>query len=715
MSKPDQSNGDSLRMTVPDAIAAAGRLCSAGRYDKAELICRQIIKSRPRNSDAHNILGVVLYRKGQADEGVKSIRRAIQLTRDAPSYYSNLGEIERQRGNLDAAETALNRAVGLDPTSAQAFNNLGIVYYDKRDFEKASESYRKSLAINPNYAEAHNNLANVLRAQGKFDEAVNEYELAIESRENYPEAYNNMGTVFRDSQKFEEAELSYRRAITLKGDYLEALNNLGALLVQQDRYEEGLRVLADTLKLHPGDAKTLVNIARTHLRRGAYIMAERAANMALESDPESIDALCIAGQAAHDLDKYDASLDFFERALDIESNNIEVLNHYGIALKSVGRLEDARNAFLKALELVPTAMGTYSNIVDLEKFTAEHPLFNAMVGIWENVKDKDDAGFTALHFALGKAYEDVGDYNKAFFHVSTGARFKRATLTYDEAEVFKFYDDIMTFYSREYFEARTYPGNPTHVPIFVIGMPRSGSTLTEQIISSHPQVYGAGEIKVLSQCLGQLRQKFPSLPRFPAMASALKPSHLTHIANGYLTAVIQMSNSAERVTDKLLTNYFFVGLINTLFPNAKFIHTKRNPVDTCLSTYTKLFKDDMPHSYNLGELGRYYCKYEEIMTHWHKVLPEGVMLDVQYEETIADPEANARRIIEFCELEWDPICLSFHESNRPVKTASVSQVRKPIYSTSVERWRRYGANLNPLLEALGRPLVEADKGPAHKQ
>ncbi len=235
-------------------------------------------------------------------------------------------------------------------------------------------------------------------------------------------------------------------------------------------------------------------------------------------------------------------------------------------------------------------------------------------------------------------------------------------------------------------------------------MPRSGSTLTEQIISSHPDVYGAGEIKVLSSVLSNLRQKFPNLPRFPKMATAMKPQQFAAVATGYLKELTAMSSTAVRVTDKLLTNYYFVGLINTLFPNAKIIHTMRNPVDTCLSAYSKLFKDDMPHSYDLAELGRYYKKYEELMEHWRCVLPAGVMLDVQYEDVVADAETNARKIIEFVGLPWNNACLNFHTSDRPVKTASVSQVRKPIYGSSVNRWERYGDGLKPLVDALNAGL-----------
>jgi hypothetical protein len=310
----------------------------------------------------------------------------------------------------------------------------------------------------------------------------------------------------------------------------------------------------------------------------------------------------------------------------------------------------------------------------------------------------------ALHFALGKAYDDMGEHARAFHHFSVGAKLKRATLTYNEADIFAFFDDIKRTFTKEFIQRDDIIGNPSKVPIFIVGMPRSGSTLTEQIISAHPKVFGAGEIKNMSFSVAALRLKFPSLPKYPALASVAKPSQFDTIAKTYLAAITKISNSAERVTDKLLTNFFFAGLIHMMLPNAKIVHTKRNPIDSCLSTWTKLFKDDMPHSYDLGELGRYHRKYQDLMEHWRQVLPASAFMEVQYEDVVADPETNARRIIDFLGLEWDPRCLKFHESDRPVKTASVSQVRKPIYKTSVERGRRYGAALNPLIEALGLPV-----------
>jgi len=273
--------------------------------------------------------------------------------------------------------------------------------------------------------------------------------------------------------------------------------------------------------------------------------------------------------------------------------------------------------------------------------------------------------------------------------------------------VFGFFDSIREVFNEDYFNKRPYEGIPTSLPIFIVGMPRSGSTLTEQIISSHPDVYGAGEIKLLSACLTAMRQKYPNVPRFPQMALGMKTHQYVSVANSYLKEMAAMSPSALRVTDKLLTNYYFVGFINTLFPNAKIIHTMRNPVDTCLSAYSKLFKDDMPHSYDLAEIGRYYKKYEQLMEHWRRVLPAGVMLDVQYESVVEDAETHARKIVEFCGLPWNDACLNFHKSERPVKTASVSQVRKPIYGSSVNRWERYGDGLKPLIDALNAGVPSA--------
>ena len=693
----------SMRMSETDALNIAGQLYARGRYKQAENVLRQIIKHKPSVSDAHSILGVVLNAQGNAKEGVASLKRAIKLAPKIASYRSNLGEIQRQQGNLADALVTLQEAIALDPKNAQAYNNLGILRFDSGNYEEAVEAYRKAIELRPNFPEAHNNLSNALRRMGDVDGAIDAYQNALAIREVYPEAYNNMGTLLRELGKNEQAEHSLKKAIQQNPRYVEAYNNLAAIYYSEHKDVDALRLLTEALKLAPTDKRSLILTARIQQRRGAFAAAEQACRLALKTDPENAEAMTVLGIVLHELDQYEDALKLLEKAVELAPKNPESLNFYGVALKSVGRLDDAREQILKGIELNPNMFGAYANLNDLVDFSKEKVLYDRIEAIMEAAPDKNTDMMLPLHFAYAKALDDHGKHEKALEHYIAGGKLKRKQLKYVEAETFKFFDDIKKAFPAKIFKDRPYEGNQTDRILFIIGKPRSGSTLVEQILSSHGEVYGAGEVKYFSQALHKLRDRFPSLSRFPQMAGEMKPNHFKLVADGYEKALFKSAGDARIVTDKLLTNYFFVGLLHLLFPNARFINTRRDPVDTCLSGFTKLFKDDMPHSYDLGELGRYYRQYDALMKHWEKVLPKGVLKVVEYEDVVADTEKEARAIIEFLGLKWDKKMLEFHKSNRPVKTASVAQVRKPIYKTAVKRWKKYGAGLQPLIDAIEKP------------
>jgi tetratricopeptide (TPR) repeat protein len=551
-------------------------------------------------------------------------------------------------------------------------------------------------------AEGHNNLGNALRMTGDIDGAIHAYQEALTHRERYPEAYNNLGTLLQQRGQMEEAEHALRKAIGQNPRYIEAQNNLAQLYVAQKKDVEALRVLGDALKIAPTNVQTLLITARIQLRRNNLTAAEQASRGALQQEPENAEGLVILGQVLHDTDRYEEALDTLGRAVKASPRNPEALNLYGVALKSVGQLDEAREHILDALRGNHLMYGAYANVSDLVDFSKGEgeELFKRMDEIFAKARNTDSEPFLALHYAYAKALDDRGEHQRALEHYVKGGQMKRAQLEYDEQETHGFFDAIRAAFPKEVFENRTYEGQPDDRPVFIVGMPRSGSTLAEQILSSHPDVYGAGEVKHFSYALGKLRDRFPSLPKFPDMMGKITPAQMDIAAKNYVQALTATSVSAKRVTDKLLTNYFFVGLINLLFPNAKIIHTSRDPVDTCLSGFTKLFKDDMPHSYDLGELGRYYGKYREVMQHWEQVLPEGAMITVQYEDVVSDTETQAKRLIKFLGLPWNDKCLEFHKSDRPVKTASVAQVRKPIYNTAVKRWMKYGDGLQPLVDAI---------------
>jgi tetratricopeptide (TPR) repeat protein len=566
-------------------------------------------------------------------------------------------------------------------------------------------------------AEALNNLGNALRMSGDIDGAIEAYQEALTYRANYAEAYNNLGTLLQQNRQFDEAEHALRKAIQQNPQYVEAHNNLAQLLANQKKEVEALRILGDALKFAPKNVQTLLITARIQMRRNSHAAAEGAARLALKEEPENPDALTIMGQLMHETDRYEEAIKLLERALKKRPDSPEALNFYGVALKSVGRLDEARETILKALKLNAGMYGAYANLNDLVDFS-EGPgeeLFNRMDAVFASVPNKEADYLLPLHFAYAKALEDRGEHPRALEHYITGGRMKRAQLNYTEAETFGFFDGIREAFPKSAFENRKFAGIDDPRPTFIVGMPRSGSTLVEQILASHPDVFGAGEVKYLSRSLGQLRDRFPSLPKYPQMVDKITPAQMGIVGKSYLDALSKGSGDAKRITDKLLTNYFFVGFIHLLFPNAKIINTQRDPVDTCLSGFTKLFKDDMPHSYDLGELGRYYGKYRELMQHWEEVLPEGALITVQYEDVVADTEKEARRLIDFLELPWDDKCVDFHKSDRPVKTASVAQVRKPIYNTSVKRWTKYGDGLQPLVDAIGGKSEANSSKPAARK
>jgi tetratricopeptide (TPR) repeat protein len=700
-----------VNVTAAKAVEMAGKLFGERKFHQAEKVCRQLIKARPNNADAYNILGVTLNALGNADEAIATLRRAIALAPTASSIHANLGEVLRQQGQTEEAAEVLEQAVELDAANSQALNNLGITFFERGQPKRAVECYRRAIEARPQMAEAHNNLGNALRMIGDVEGAVQAYQDALIQRERYPEAYNNLGTLLQQRGQLEEAEHALRKAINQNPQYVEAHDNLANLYVAQEKDTEALRVLGDALKFAAAHVQTLLITARIQLRRNALAQAEQATRHALAQEPDNAEALTVLGQILHETDRYDEALTVLERAVEANPESPEALNFYGVALKSVGRLEEARDFIMRALKRNPRMFGAYANLNDLVDFSEGEgeDLFKEMDNIFKSARSPEAGHFVALHFAYAKALDDRGEHERALEHYITGGRMKRAQLNYDEADTHGFFDKIRSVFPKSVFENRTFEGLDDDRPVFIVGMPRSGSTLAEQILSSHPDIYGAGEVKYLSYALGRLRDRFPSLPKYPDLMNKITPAQMEIAAKNYLTSLTATSGNSKRVTDKLLTNYFFVGLLNLLFPNAKVIHTQRDPVDTCLSGFTKLFKDDMPHSYELGELGRYYGKYRELMEHWETVLPEGFMITVRYEDVVADTEKEAKRLIEFLGLPWSDKCVDFHKSDRPVKTASVAQVRKPIYKTSVKRWKKYGEGLQPLVAAIeGKPAKQPE-------
>jgi tetratricopeptide (TPR) repeat protein len=690
---------------APVPSASTGQLLIAAEQKRqhgfladAEELYRRVLAAEPANAEAEHMLGIIAHQSGKLAQAIEHARRAIALAPDVALYHANLGEMCRLAGRVDEAIAAGRRAIALDPANAGALSNLGIALFEQDAFEEALTHYERALAIEPNFAKAHSNRGNALLRLKRFAEAEPCYRKAIALAPAFPEAWNNLGTCLRELRRTDEAEAAYRKALELGPNDPSTLDNLALALKDLDRLDEATETMRRALSIEPQSDKMHVHYASILVDQHRIDEAAAATERALALKADNHDAINLMGRIAFERGDLNAALSHYRRAIALMPDLAEAYNNMGNTLKDLGQLEEAKQAYLTSLELAPDTAGVYVNLADSKTFAEGDPHLAAMEALASRTRSRTDR--YQLDFALHKAYADLGEYDRSFRHLLSGNAGKRASIAYDDDATAALFARIEKAFGAELIAAKAGQGDPSQMPIFVLGMPRSGTTLVEQILASHPMVHGAGELPTFNDVVLTVRGADGNALSYPEFVPALDAAALKEIGARYLARVRKLAPSGERVTDKMPSNFYFAGLIRLALPNAKIIHTLRDPVDTCISCFSKLFTAEQNHTYDLAELGRYYRRYAHLMQHWRNVLPEGSLLDVQYEEVVADLEAQARRIVAYCGLPWDDRCLSFHRTERPVRTASATQVRRPIYKSAVGRWRVYEKFLGPLLGEL---------------
>jgi len=562
---------------------------------------------------------------------------------------------------------ALRKAAQFLPGDYEVHYNLGNALVALNRLGEAEASYRQALRIRPGDADACFNLGNTLRSLRRLDEAVASYRRALQIRPDYAEAHSNLGNTLMESGRPGEAEASCRRALQINPQHAAAHFNLGNILHEQGRLNEAEASYRSVLRIKPDSADTHVNLGNTLQEMG-------------------------------NMDEAEAS---YRRALQIEPDHVEAHGNLGEILMESGRLDEAEASYRRALQARPDCFEVRMNLALAKKVTADDENMAALVAVDEaarsGIKPLHGKDEVYLHFALGKCYDDIGDHEKAFLHFLEGNRVRRATIDYDPDQSAQTFASIMRNYDAATIERLRGGGCLSQLPIFILGMPRSGTTLVEQIIASHPGVHGAGELPDLMA----IAMRNVAGVDYPDNVRLIDHARLAEWGAEYVDGLRRRAPDVRRITDKTPENFLAVGLIHTMLPDAKIIHVNRNPADTCLSCFFQFFRDRQEFTYDLFELGRCYAGYARLMEHWREVLPEGAFLDVRYEDIVSDQEAQSRRIIEYCGLEWNDACLDFYRKKRTVRTASLAQVRQPIYKSSVERWRPYGKFLEPLFDGLG--------------
>jgi Tfp pilus assembly protein PilF len=637
----------------------------AGQLQQAEQIYRQILRFEPQHADAMHLLGLIAHQVGQHDSALRYIGDAIALDKTNAVYHNNLGEVYRALGKTEEAQACYQEAMRINPTYPEPHNNLGILLKNQGKLEEAQACYGQALRIKPDYAEAHNNLGLIFKDQSKWDEACDCFQRAVRFKPNNPRFHNNLGVVFKELSRLEEAKACYQQALRLKADAPEVLNNLGLVYSEQNQWDEAKACFHQALQINPKDSEAHNYLGIVFHEQGLLSEAEN----------------------------------FYRQAVELNPTYAAAQNNLGLLYKDLGKLEKGEACFREALRLKPDFAEVRNNLAQIKTFQPGDPDLAALKDL--EAKRDTIASNQRLHvyFALGKAAEDLGDYDQAFQYWNQGNRLKRQSIIYDIRTPKQLFERVATVFDASRFERWAGSGCLSELPVFIVGMPRSGTTLIEQILASHPQVHGAGELKDLPRLAGVGRKNNRQVP-FPEYMEELRSEDLTRLGELYVARLQRHAPQARRIVDKMPSNFCYAGLIHLILPSARIIHCLRDPVATCLSCYALLFKEGIEFSYDLEDLGRFYRLYEGLMAHWRKVLPEGCILEVRYEDVVTDLATQARRIVAHCGLEWDEACLGFHATDRPVKTASATQVRQPIYASSLERWRRYERHLGPLLAAL---------------
>ena len=630
MATPDSERNAGRQADISREYQSALAQHQAGRIDRAEAIYRKVLRRAPDHVDTLHHLGIIAHERGRHEHAVQLISEALARAPEFAEAHMNQGRALRALGRLDEAAAA----------------------------------YRRAIALKPDYAFAHCNLATVLCLQGAAEAALESASRAAELMPGLAEAHLNCGIALASLRRYAEAEAAYRKALALQPNRSQTLSDLGSVLSLLKRFDEAVACLQQAAALEPDNA----NI---HFRLGE--------TLASAGDPYGSEAS-------------------WRRGLAIEPNVARSWSCLGHIKRVLGRFDDARACFQRALELDPELPEADAGLAIIGQRADDEGQLQRLQGLLARA-ESPEAVRIAAGFALGMLLDNADRFDEAFAAFAEANALRRRQLAaggeiFDHAALRQLVDGLIASCTPEFYAMVAGEGNPSETPVFIVGMPRSGTSLIEQIAVTHSLVFGAGELDDIAridmtvQAHGRERS-----------ADELDPNLARRLADFYVTRLQNLGNASERVIDKMPDNILRLGLVALLLPKARVIFCRRDLRDTCLSCYFQKFDDPMPYAQDLADCGLRAMEIERLADHWRKVLPLR-MLTIDYEKLVADLEGESRRLIDFLGLDWEPACLEFHKTERPILTASGWKVRQPLFTRSLGRWRKYEQHLGPLLEVL---------------
>ncbi len=650
----------------------------------------------------------VMHKAGRLAEAIALYAKAAALKPDYAEAHNNLGNALVETGRFAEAAASLGQAAELRPDLAAIHSNLGLALARLKRFEEAAACHRRALHLDPAMAPAYSNLAMTLRELGRLDEAAEQHRRAIALRPDVPAFHLNLGNVLSDLGELEPAAEAYRRAIALRGEFAEAHSGLAGVLARQERYDEAIACYQRAIAASPRHSAAHLGLGNVLMELDRPAEAAESFRQAIAAEPASASAHDHLASALREMEEIESALEAYARANELDPGFAPAHFNRGNLLLELGRAGEALEAFERTLAADPRMTAAYLSRLRSLAGTPDENEATRIEAALLAAHDRPPAERSPLHFALGTVREAQGRFEEAFASFMQANSLRRPSIDYDEAAFAGRLARIKNVFDEPMLTRNAGAGSESGLPVFIVGMARSGSSLVEQILASHPAVHGEGERPHLDKLLTTIRLADGSPGMFPECLKEFTPAGFRVLGDAYAGLLGQRDAKAARITDKYLGNYVHAGLIHLALPGAKILHVIRDPLDTCLSAYALAFsRNAQAHSYELGELGRHYRLYADLMAHWRRLLPPEAILDIRYEDLVGDLEGGVRGILGYCGLPWDERCLAFHNLDRAVRTSSVSQVRQTVYRTSIWRSRQYRAHLGALIEALG-PYAPAD-------
>ncbi len=659
-------HGSNTDTTGASALRAAQFALRSGRARTAEQALRAMLASAPEDLRVQGLLAVALLDQGRPLESAQLLEAVVGHASAGPQAAVDLARAYRAAGRLEDARTRVRQVLDTQPHHEGAWLAYGDLLVDLHQYDDARTAFERARHCDPDRA----HIAAATRA------------LQADDRRG--------------------AEALFRHVLQKNPAQVWALCGLAALSLAADVPTDAERLLRHALCQSPHLPLAWRGLGPTLLALGRLPQATAAAQYLCRIEPENPQSWIATAAVAARLMRQEEALAAYLQAVRLQPDEVQLHTSLGHVQKTLGRRAQSEAAYKAALALVPGHAEAYWSLADLKNYRFSDAEVLDLQGHLADPK-RAAASEAQWHFALGKAFEQRQRYTESFTHYAAGNARRRRDAPFDIDAFAARSAAIRAFFSADYFAAAPPSGAMSAAPIFIVGLPRAGSTLLEQILASHSAVEGTMELPNIPNIVRDLEPLGPGRTGYPHTLLTLPAERLSALGARYLEEVAPLRTQRPHFIDKLPNNFSHIGLIHRLLPNAMVIDARRHPLDCCLSAFKQHFAQGQTFSYDLSDLGRYYRTYLDLMDHWSAVLP-GKVLTVQYEALLADPEVQIRRLLAHCKLQFEPACLRFHETRRSVRTASAEQVRQPLYTSSRGYWRHFDGALEPLRVALGDAL-----------